>query len=237
MKFLLYSSPQASALGPSTIFSFVAHVVLVGASVYGTGVNARKLEEAVTQRVQYLPPPDRTRPSAPVAEHLQFIDVGARTAAMGIERPDGRTPRVGGQEPAPRPTGDPGDEAFSQAAAPPVESQDSVYSILEVDEQAVRVEGSSAPAYPYALLKSGMEGRVFARFVVDTTGFADTAAIEIVRSTHAGFTQSVRDAIPLMYFRPAMVHGMRVRQAVEQNFEFRIAPAAPAEHTRTKPVP
>jgi TonB family protein len=239
MKFLLYSSPQTSVFGPSTIFSVVAHVVLVGASVYGTGVNARRLEESITQRVQYLPPPDRTRRSAPVAEHLQYIDLGSPRAAMGVVQPDGRDPRLGGFDPAQRPTGYPGDEAFSQAASPQVESPDSVYSILEVDEQAVRVEGSAAPAYPNDLLKSGVEGRVFARYVIDTAGRADSAEIEILRSTHAGFALAVREAIPLMRFKPAVVRGARVRQAVEQSFEFRITPPAPApaEHTRTNPVP
>jgi TonB family protein len=240
MKFLLFSSPQTSVFGPSSIFSVVAHVVLIGASVYGTGVRARRLEESITQRVQYLPPPDRARPSAPAAEHLQYIDIGAPMAAMGVEKPDGRDPRLGGFDPAQRPTGLPGDEAFSQTAAPPVESTDSVYSFLEVDEQAVRVEGSAAPAYPVDLLKSGMEGRVFARYVIDTAGHADSNEIEILRSTHVGFALAVREAIPQMRFKPAVVRGARVRQAVEQSFEFRITPPAapaPAEHTRTNPVP
>jgi hypothetical protein len=42
-----------------------------------------------------------------------------------------------------------------------------------------------------------------------------------------------------MRFSPAMVQGRKVRQMVEQRFQFRITPpvAAPAEHTRTNPVP
>jgi TonB family protein len=86
------------------------------------------------------------------------------------------------------------------------------------------------------MMKEGKEGGVFIRFVVDSTGRADSATIEVVRATHPLFAQSVRQAVPLMMFSPASVGGRHVRQAVEQNFEFRIT-AAPAEHTKTKPVP
>jgi hypothetical protein len=52
--------------------------------------------------------------------------------------------------------------------------------------------------------------------------------------------ESVRTAIPGMRFSPAMVQGRRVRQVVEQRFQFRITPPAltvPAEHTKASPVP
>jgi protein TonB len=122
----------------------------------------------------------------------------------------------------------------------PIPSEDSVYSILNVEESAVRSEGSAAPIYPPELISKGIEGAVLTNFVIDTTGRADTTTIEIVQSSHPLFVESVRTAIPGMRFSPAMVQGRRVRQVVEQRFQFRITPPAltvPAEHTKASPVP
>jgi protein TonB len=122
----------------------------------------------------------------------------------------------------------------------PMPSDDSVYSILNVEESAVRAEGSAAPIYPPELIEKGVEGLVLTNFVIDTTGRADSATIEILQSTHPLFVASVRTAIPGMRFSPAMVQGRRVRQVVEQRFQFRITPpvpVVPAEHTRANPVP
>jgi TonB family protein len=236
MRIWLHSAAKTTALGPSTALSLVTHAVLVGAAVYGTGVRARAVEEAVARRIYYLPPPDRRPSSDNVLEHIRYIDVGANTPISNT-RPDGLDPARAGEKEKKKPGGDAGTELLPQAPAVAVESQDSVYSILDVEETAVRSAGSAAPIYPPDMMKEGKEGGVFIRFVVDSSGRADSSTIEIVRATHPLFAQSVRQAVPLMMFSPATVGGRHVRQAVEQNFEFRITPAAPAEHTRTKPVP
>ena len=62
-----------------------------------------------------------------------------------------------------------------------------------------------------------------ARYVVDTTGFADAASLEILKATHPGFVQAVRDALPYMRFSAAKIGPQKVRQLVEQPFTFRIA--------------
>ena len=231
MRIWLYSSVKTGAIGPSTVLSLATHAVLVSAAVYGTGVRAREVERAMAQQIRFLPPPDRRPSSDHIAEHLQYMDLGAAplpAAGLDAARTGKTWPRPGGNE---------GKDAQSQAATAAVDSRDSVYSILEVEESAVRSNGSAAPVYPPELLKEGTEGGVFIRFVVDTNGHADPRSIEVVRATHPLFTESVRHAIPLMLFSPAAIAGKRVRQAVEQNFEFRITPPTPAEHTRTKPVP
>jgi TonB family protein len=61
---------------------------------------------------------------------------------------------------------------------------------------------------------------------VDTTGRVDTASIQVVSSDDTRFTQSVRTALGGMRFRPATRGGKTVRQLVEQQFRFRIAPAS-----------
>ena len=78
-------------------------------------------------------------------------------------------------------------------------------------------------------------GFVSARYVVDTTGFADTASFEVMKSTHPEFIGAVRDALPYMRFRPAKIGQMKVRQLVEQMFTFRIDDPAPPEPQKQKP--
>jgi TonB family protein len=74
------------------------------------------------------------------------------------------------------------------------------------------------------MLKRKIEGSVFVRYVVDTSGFADVASFEVLRSTHDDFTAAVRAALPDMRFNPARIGKRRVRQLVEQEFSFRITP-------------
>jgi len=232
MRFWLQSAVNTTTFGPST-FSVVAHAVLISAAVYGTGVRARAIEEAIAQRIFYLPPPDRRPSSENFVEHLQYLDVGTQMPVTN-DRQDGLVVAQAGEAARSRAGGNGGKEEETQAPALAEESRDSVYSILDVEESATRSEGSAAPAYPPELMKEGKEGGVFIRFVVDSTGRADSSTIEVVRATHPLFALAVRQAVPQMMFSPASMGGRHVRQAVEQNFEFRIAPP---EHTKTKPVP
>jgi len=234
MRIWLHSAVKTTAFGPSSAFSVVAHAVLISAAVYGTGVRARAIEEAIAQRIFYLPPPDRRPSSENIVEHLQYLDVGTRTPVTN-ERANGTEPSHSGDRARNKAGGNAGNELQSQAESFANESRDSVYSILDVEESATRSEGSAAPVYPPELMKEGKEGGVFIRFVVDSSGRADSSTIEIVRASHPLFAMAVRQAVPQMMFSPASMGGRHVRQAVEQNFEFRIAPS---EHTTTtKPVP
>ena len=101
---------------------------------------------------------------------------------------------------------------------------DSVFSVLEVDRMVERYDGSAAPAYPPELIAKGVQGMVQAIYVVDTTGRVDTTSIEVLASDHPQFTQSVREALDHMRFRPALRGGQPVRQRVQQKFRFQIQP-------------
>jgi TonB family protein len=239
MRFWLHTYAPTTAVTPSAVLSVAAHAMLIGAAVYGTGKQASELAEEISQRVYYLPPPDRTRASEATVERIQYVDVGNGARVKGVESPIGTSAGqpVANNQDAGR--GAPGTDLLDQPSQSPFPSPDSVYSILNVEETAVRSEWSAAPIYPMELIQQAVEGSVLTNFVIDTTGRADTNTIEILQATHPLFAQSVRTAIPDMRFSPAMVQGHKVRQVVEQRFQFRIAPpvAAPAEHTRTKPVP
>jgi TonB family protein len=225
-------------MGPSVTLSFVAHVLLVGAAVRGTAINARELAESIAQRVAYLPPPDRRGARENLVERLEYVEIGGGISTA-LDRSAREAQLQGGPRPEPRAGGDAGTSLKPQEASVADPVPDSVYSVLEVEERAARTMGSAAPAYPPELMKDGVQGSVYIRFVVDTSGRADSSSLEILYASHKQFAQAVRAAVPHMSFTPATVGGKRVRQAVEQNFDFRITPTAvtPPEQTRTKRNP
>jgi TonB family protein len=99
---------------------------------------------------------------------------------------------------------------------------DSIHLEIDVDSAVQRYEWSAAPSYPIDLLRQEIQGHAFVIYVVDTTGTADSSSLQVVRATHPGFVQAVREALPKMRFRPAILGGLKVRQLVQQNFAFKI---------------
>ncbi len=95
-------------------------------------------------------------------------------------------------------------------------------SFAQVERAVIALPGSPVPRFPEMLRAAGVAGRVLARFVVDSTGRMETASFEVLESSHALFTASVREAIGRTRFAPAEVRGRRVRQLVEQAFVFAI---------------
>jgi TonB family protein len=112
-----------------------------------------------------------------------------------------------------------------------------VYVASELDQPVSFDPTSAAPAYPPELQQAGIEGAATMRFIVDTTGSADSTTIQEVAATHPGFAASVRAALPRMHFRPAELGSRRVRQLVEQQFKFKIQAAALAPDDSTLPPP
>ena len=102
---------------------------------------------------------------------------------------------------------------------------DSVYLSSQVDNPAAFDSRSAAPVYPDSLRVAGVEGSVTAQFVVDTTGRVDVSSFVLLESTHGRFTQSVRQALPQMLFRPAELNGRKRRQLVQLPFLFKLQSA------------
>ena len=109
-----------------------------------------------------------------------------------------------------------------------------VYAELEVEKQ-VRVRSSSAlPRYPAALRNLNIEGSVLAQFVVDTTGRAQMSTFKVLRASHGDFILAVREAVSRMSFYPAEIGQHKVRQMVQQPFDFRLS-ASPSPFTVDQP--
>ena len=218
--------PRAAAA-----ISTSAHALVLAGWIIATLPPATIALDSIANRIFYIPPPNH--PPAPSAgETVHYVALEHGTGAGPATADAARQPSV-----APPSTSAGGDaiDSTTVAAPPstPETSSDSIYTVLEVDTTVMRSENSAAPAYPIDLLKQHIEGSVIVRYVVDTTGFADTSSLEIVSATNPGFAQSVRDALPYMRFSPAKIGSTKVRQLVQQPFQFRIAASVAAE----KPKP
>ena len=66
----------------------------------------------------------------------------------------------------------------------------------------------------------GVPGQVLAEFVVDTLGHVEIDTFGVISSTNPKFTQAVQRVLPEWAFAPAMLNGKRVRQLVQQPFNF-----------------
>jgi hypothetical protein len=103
-----------------------------------------------------------------------------------------------------------------------VGSDSGAYIAATVEKEAVGTGDNAKPAYPSDLLNRLVEARFSVFFVVDTTGRVDSTTIEVPPSVHVQFAKAVRDVLVHWHFYPAEVRGRRVRQLMEQPFEFRI---------------
>ncbi|HVB32276.1 MAG TPA: energy transducer TonB [Gemmatimonadaceae bacterium] len=216
-----YAKPPA--VGTSVVLSTVVHALLISAAVAGTAGAPEALREAIASRVQFLPPPDQRIAQNGPSEVLRFIALPA-TGNMGFDP----TPLNKGPSVAARVAkAGTGDAPISVPVTNAAKGDDSVLSVLEVDSTATRYPDSASPAYPPDLLAKNIQGTVSTEYIVDTSGFADTASLVIVSATNPGFSQAVREALPYMRFRAAKLGNRKVRQLVEQQFTFRI--------TRPKP--
>jgi TonB family protein len=183
--------------------------------------------DGLTNRLYYIPPPDKPPPSEGSRETVRYIALtngpaqGPGPAAIDPRRPISDAP-------ATREIGGTPDSATTSPPAAPAagdQSKDSVFTEIEVDSAVVRSQLSAAPAYPLDLLAKHIEGTALVRYIVDTTGFADTVSFTVIRATDPGFVRAVRDALPYMRFSPAKIGAKKVRQLVEQPFTFKISPA------------
>lgn len=226
MRLWVQSYSKKASVAPVGAMSAVAHALLIAGWVYVTMPAPNVPEGSIANRVIYVPPPDRAPGPRIVHEVVHYIEStrdgpgageegGVRTT--GNDRPAALSDQAAGKVPPAR------DTAIKTAPPTvPPGTEDSVFSILEVDTAVVRSQSSALPAYPLKLLEAHVIGSVSAQYVVDTTGFADTASFHVLKSTHPEFVAAVREALPYMRFRPAKIGPIKVRQLVEQQFSFKI---------------
>lgn len=102
----------------------------------------------------------------------------------------------------------------------PVPQGDQPYFDFQVEKPVVMAPGATGPAYPDMLRSAGIEGSVLAQFVVDTTGRAEMGTFKVLKSDNDLFSTAVKNALQRMKFLPAEVGGRKVKQLVQQPFQF-----------------
>jgi TonB family protein len=227
---------KTSAFGSAGL-SFAAHAVVILAGVVATRHAPERVREQVAEMMaKFSVPEDRQAAQAPREERITWTTLGvAPGTGPLVDLPTGQSDAG---RPAELDLGIPtGADEITVGRLPQLYGPDSVYSIIEVDSTVQRDPFSAAPVYPPNLLERGVQGSAIVRYVVDTTGRADMRTFQAIRSTHAEFTTSVREALPLMRFTPAKIGASVVRQLVEQEFYFKIDPSvAQAGRKETKPA-
>ena len=103
--------------------------------------------------------------------------------------------------------------------APPPQG-DQPFFDFQVEKPVVGAPGSPGPVYPEMLKSAGVEGTVLASFIVDTTGRAEVSSFKVLKSDHAQFELAVKNALGRMRFLPAEIGGKKVKQLVQQPFQF-----------------
>lgn len=94
--------------------------------------------------------------------------------------------------------------------------------LLSLLHPAIPTE-SRGPAYPVSLRNSGVEGSVVTAFIVNADGRVDVTSFKVLRSDHPLFSESVREALPKLRFKPAQIQGRKVPQLLERPFNFTIS--------------
>ena len=227
---VLLSYSSKSVFTGSAAISVGFHAAVLAAAVAGGSVGADDPEDGKTTEqvtaVFLAPYPSEWRSPPPSTHALQWHGSGA---GQGDETGDGADQT--GSSSADEGTGDAVSRDLAGGLSIPLDalrtflakSNDSVYFGYQVDHPAAFDASSAAPIYPDSLRQAGVEGEVLAQFVVDTLGIVERGSFVLLSATHRLFTQSVREALPAMHFRPAELNGQRIRQLVQVPFVFRLA--------------
>jgi len=80
----------------------------------------------------------------------------------------------------------------------------------------------SEPAYPEAMRRAGIEGRVVLRALVSTRGRVYPSSILVLRATHVQFVVPAREALSAALFRPGWFGGQRIDASVTIAVDFKL---------------
>jgi periplasmic protein TonB len=220
----------------ANMVSLVLHTVLIGGAIYGTLHAKEEMSKPKEEKIEFVemkkeaepppPEPEQQAPPPPDVVAAPPPPKGFQVLTAPVEVPD-VLPDIDLTKSVT-------DEAdFSgkgvaggvgrgvEGGTGPVQ-QDQPYFEFQVEKPVVPMPGSAAPRYPEILKSAGVEGEVLAQFVVDTTGKAEMSTFKTLKTSHELFTSAVRAALPGMRFLPAEVGGRKVKQLVQQPFQFTI---------------
>jgi TonB family protein len=221
------AAAETAAMLEGAAVSALAHGALIGGWLFlhQDVVRIVPEAEAVFTPVEYLIPKDRIAEMRPQRETVTFTTLNATLAGEGFQEEKKEATRDEPRMEMVVPEGKKADAEVAENAIeeqPPIQLGDSIMTEIQVDSAVVRYENSAAPAYPESMLRRRIEGSVIVQYVVDTLGHADTLTFRVISATHADFARAVKNTLPFMRFRPAVMANRHVPQLVQQPFSFKI---------------
>jgi protein TonB len=229
---LIESKPKKQKTTGGLILSGVIHALLITAAVFGTLQASQQLEKPKAEKVEFVdmkkkdePPPPKEEPkpipkdvvaAPPPPKGFQVLTAPIKVPDV---LPDIDLSKKVTDEADFTGKGVAGGTSKGVVGGTPVNT-DQPYFEFQVEKQVQTAAGSPQPRYPEMLKSANIEGEVLAQFVVDTTGRAEMATFKVLKSSHDGFTQAVKNVLPNMKFYPAEIGGRKVKQMVQQPFTF-----------------
>ena len=232
---LLESKAKKQRSLGGSIVSVILHTGIIAAAVYATAHAAVEAEKPKEEKVEFVemkkdePPPPKNEPPPPPPPDVAVAPPppkGFQVLSAPVEIPD-IIPQVDLSKKVTDEAdfsgkGVAGGVAKGVAGGTGPVVSDQPYFEFQVEKPVVPAPGNSGPRYPEMLKSANVEGTVLAQFVVDTLGRVEAGSFKVLKSDHDLFTQSVKSALSNMKFLPAEVGGRKVKQLVQQPFQFQL---------------
>lgn len=221
------SAPDRKRSFGGTALSTLLHALLIGGTVVGTGYKAQQaLEPEQREITVHIAPPKPPETPPPAETQRQKIPTNIDPVTPVIEPTIDLRDVPNVLPPPDKFIGTMRAVDFGVAkrdtvpVGPAIPATNEVLTELMVEQVVRPMTGNPAPRYPSMLASAGVEGVVYAQFVVDTAGRVEAESIRFTKSDHQLFERAVRDVLLRSRFSPALVGDHAVRQLVEQAFSF-----------------
>jgi protein TonB len=230
---LIESRPQKQKMAGGTMFSLVFHGALIATAVVVTANAGIADDKTKQEKIQFVemkkepPKPKEAPPPPPPKEVLKApppkgFQVLRAPVEIPIKIPEIDLTKKVTDEADFSGKGVKGGIAKGVEGGTPQRLSDQPYFEFQVEKPVQQIPGTGTPRYPDALRSSGVEGEVQAQFVVNEDGKADVGTFKVLKATNDIFSSAVRSALPLMRFYAAEVGGHKVKQIVQQSFQFKL---------------
>lgn len=229
---LIESQPRKQKMAGGTVFSIVFHSVVIVLAVIATANAGIKDDKDKAEKINFVemkkeapkpkeppPPPKDVVMKAPPPKGFQVlrapVDIPIKIPEIDLSKKVTNEEDFSGK-------GVKGGIAKGVVGGTGIVDPNQTYFEFQVEKPVVQVPGTASPRYPEVLRSSGVEGEVQAQFVVSEEGRADPSTLKILKSSNDLFSSAVRNALPQMRFYAAEVGGKKVKQLVQQTFQFRL---------------
>jgi len=229
---LIESKPRRQKMAGGTLFSFVFHGALITGAVVATANAGIANEKSKQEKIQFVemkkePPPKPKEPPPPPKEVVMKAPPpkGFQVLRAPVEIPI-KIPEIDLSKKVTDEADFSGKGVKGGIAAGVVggtaKVSDQPYFEFQVEKPVQQIPGTGTPRYPDPLRSSGVEGEVQAQFVVNEEGRAEPNTFKVLKATNELFSAAVRSALPQMRFYAAEVGGHKVKQLVQQSFQFKL---------------